>query len=246
MNWDAFLGPAPKRPFDLERFFRWRCYWDYSGGIATDLFVHLVSWLDFAVDARMPRSIVATGENYRHKKTHEVPDTVNALLEYPEGFTASLCCTFNNEQGSQSGLEILGTEGSLLLRGGGLTLRPEPRREDNRWVVDSWPEKLEQAYYDDPKVRQVESPWTWPATMAAGEEHWQSQGRDADYLHIANFFDCVRTRRQPVEDALYGHRAASVRAHGQPLHPREAHRGMGFQEREGRVGTDARPTASPT
>ncbi len=209
VNWDAFLGPAPKRPFDLERFFRWRCYRDYSGGIATDLFVHLVSWLDFAVDAKMPRSIVATGENYRHKQTHEVPDTVNALLEYPEGFTASLCCTFNNQFGSQSGLEILGTEGSILLRDGGLTVRPEPRREDNRWIVDSWPEKLEQAYYDDPKVQQVESPGTWPGTMVGGEEHWQSQGRDADYLHIANFLDCVRTRRQPVEDALYGHRAAA-------------------------------------
>jgi predicted dehydrogenase len=209
VNWDAFLGPAPKRPFDLERFFRWRCYWDYSGGIATDLFVHLVSWLDFAVDAKMPKAILATGENYRHKKTHEVPDTVNAMLLYPEGFTANLCCTFNNEKGSQSGLEILGTTGSLLLRDGGLTLRPEPRREDNRWVVDSWPEKLEQAYYDDPKVQQVESPWTWPGQVVAGEEHWQTEGRDADYLHLSNFFSSVRTREKPVEDALYGHRAAS-------------------------------------
>ncbi len=85
VNWDQFLGPAPKRPFDLERFFRWRCYWDYSGGVATDLFVHLVSWLNFAIDAKMPTAIVATGENYRYKKTHEVPDTVNALLLYPEG-----------------------------------------------------------------------------------------------------------------------------------------------------------------
>ena len=106
------------------------------------------------------------------------------------------------------GLEILGTEGSLLLRDG-LLFRPEPRREDNRWIVDSWPEKLEQAYYDDPKVQQIESPWTWPGTMVAGEESWQPQGRDADYRHIANFFDCVRTRRQPVEDVLFGHRAAS-------------------------------------
>ena len=80
VNWDQFLGPAPKRPFDLNRFFRWRCYWDYSGGIATDLFVHLVSWTHFIVDAKMPKAIVATGENYRYQKTHEVPDTVNALL----------------------------------------------------------------------------------------------------------------------------------------------------------------------
>ena len=61
VNWDQFLGPAPKRPLDLNRFFRWRCYWDYSGGIATDLFVHLVSWTHFIVDAKMPKAIVATG-----------------------------------------------------------------------------------------------------------------------------------------------------------------------------------------
>ena len=115
VNWEQFIGPAPKRPFDLNRFFRWRCYWDYSGGIATDLFVHLVSWLHYAVDARMPRAVVATGETYRYKSTHEVPDTVNALLLYPEGFTANLTCTFNNEQGAEPGLEILGTKGSLIL-----------------------------------------------------------------------------------------------------------------------------------
>jgi predicted dehydrogenase len=209
VNWDQFLGPAPKRPFDLNRFFRWRCYWDYSGGIATDLFVHLVSWTHFIVDAKMPKAIVATGENYRYQKTHEVPDTVNALLLYPEGFTANLSCTFNNEHGAASGLEILGTKGSLLLRGGTLTFRPEPARENNRWVVDSWPEALEKAYYDDPKIQAIESPSTWPAQIAAGEESWQPEGRDAGYLHVENFLASVRTRRQPVEDALFGHRAAS-------------------------------------
>ena len=151
VNWDQFIGPAPKRAFDLERFFRWRCYWDYSGGVATDLFVHLVSWLNFVTDAKMPSGIMATGENYGFKKTHEVPDTVNALLVYPENFTANLCCTLDNARGSESGLEVLGTEGSLLLRGGGVTLRPESKHEDNRWVVKSWPEALEKAYYDDPK-----------------------------------------------------------------------------------------------
>ena len=107
------------------------------------------------------------------------------------------------------GLEILGTKGSLLLRGGTLTFTPEPARENNRWVVDSWPEALEKAYYDDPKVQAIESPSTWPGQIIAGEESWQPEGRDAGYMHIENFFASVRTRHQPVEDALFGHRAAS-------------------------------------
>lgn len=209
VNWDQFIGPAPKRPFDVNRFFRWRCYWDYSGGIATDLFVHLVSWLHHATDAKAPKAVVATGENYRYKDTHEVPDTVNALLTYPEGFTANLTCTFNNEQGSESGLEILGTKGSLILRGGALTFKPEPAREDNRWVVASWPEALERAYYDDPKIQAVESPSMWDAKLAGGSESWQSEGRDDTYTHIANFVSSVKGRKQPVEDALFGHRAAA-------------------------------------
>jgi len=123
VNWEAFLGPAPQRPLSLERFFRWRCYWDYSGGIATDLFVHLMTTIHFVMGATMAERVVATGENYRHTKTHEVPDTLNAVLTYPkEGFTVSLGATFNNSSSSESGFAILGTEGSLVFHGGQLTL----------------------------------------------------------------------------------------------------------------------------
>ena len=209
VNWDQFIGSAPKRAFDLNRFFRWRCYWDYSGGVATDLFVHLVSWTHWIVDARVPKAVMAIGENYKYKNTHEVPDTVNALLTYPEGFTANLTCTFNNEQGAESGLEILGTNGSLIIRGGTVTFKPEPRREDNRWVVASWPEALERAYYAEPKVQAVESPFLWDPKVEGGVETWHAEGRDDTYTHIDNFFTSVRTRKPPVEDALYGHRAAA-------------------------------------
>ena len=106
VDWAAFLGPAPRRPFSLERFFRWRCYWDYSGGITTDLFVHLLTTIHFLMGAKMPARVTASGQNYRYKATHEVPDTVNAILEYPEGFTVNLSSTFNNQSGAESGFEI--------------------------------------------------------------------------------------------------------------------------------------------
>ena len=222
MNWDQFLGPAPKRPFDLERFFRWRCYWDYSGGVATDLFVHLVSWLNFATDAKMPKAIVATGENYRYKKTHEVPDTVNALLLYPEGFTANLCCTFNNAQGTQSGLEILGNEGSVLLRDGTVTFKPETEHEDNRWIVDSWTEALEKAYYDDPKVQASESPGMAAGHVAPGGETWHTEGRDSSFMHIQNFFDSRPLAKEALRRRTLRPSGRGVCSHGESIDPHEA------------------------
>ena len=208
VNWDQFTGPAPKRAFDLERFFRWRCYWDYSGGIATDLFVHLVSWYHHALDLKAPQSVVATGANYKYQTTHEVPDTLNALLQY-ENLTASLMCTFNNEAGTTNGLEILGTEGGLALRGGALIFTPETAAVNNRWVVASWAEEAERAYYADPKVQVVESPFLEAEGLRPGGERWQSTGREDTFTHIAGFFECVKTRTQPVEDAAFGHRAAA-------------------------------------
>ena len=208
VNWEMFLGPAPKRSVDYARFFRWRCYRDYSGGIATDLFVHLVTSIHFMMNAKMPANFVAMGQLYRWKESRDVPDTVNAILEYPEGFTANLSSTFNNQLSSEGGFQILGTKGSLVL-GNGLSFHPEIVSEDNRWIVESWPETLEEAYYKDPKVRSEELPNTREPEVLAGEEEFREIGFDATILHFRNFFSCVKTRKQPLQDALAGHRNAA-------------------------------------
>ena len=208
VNWDQFIGPAPKRPFSLERFFRWRCYWDYSGGIATDLFVHLVTTIHYLLDAKMPRHIIATGELYRWKDSREVPDTVNAILIYPEGFTVNLSSTFNNT--GESGYELFGTEASISIGGGAMTFAPESALENNRWVVESWPEELERAYYADPKVQAREVPATWKPEMHENREVWNERGQDAMSVHLARFFEAIRARSTPIEDAAVGHRAAAV------------------------------------
>jgi predicted dehydrogenase len=210
VNWDAFLGDAPKRPFDAARFFRWRCYWDYSGGIAGDLFVHLLTTIHFVMGATMPSRVLASGELYRWKESREVPDTLNGLLVYPEGFTVNLSSTFNNQSASESGFEILGTEGSIVFRGDRLTFTPENVHEDNRWVVTSWPRELEEAYYADPKVKAEETPGSWKPMMLPGGESWEQQGQDNDVTHLANFIAAVRSRQQPYEDAIAGHHAAAA------------------------------------
>ena len=151
VNWDMFIGPAPKRDFSLERFFRWRCYQDYSGGIATDLFVHLCTTIHYLMDAQVPARAIALGELYRWKESREVPDTINAILEYKEGFTVNLSSTFNNENSGEGSFQFLGTKGTLTV-GSTVTFTPENVWEDNGWVVDSWAEQMEKAYYADPKI----------------------------------------------------------------------------------------------
>jgi predicted dehydrogenase len=208
VNWDMFLGSAPKRPFSPERFFRWRCYWDYSGGIATDLFVHLCTTIHFVTGAKVPSRAVGLSQLYRWKESREVPDTINGVLEYPEGFAVSLSGTFNNEGGSESGFQIMGTEGTVSL-GGSVAFRPENVHDDNGWIVDSWPEKMAAAYYRNPKVIAEERPeLTGPKVEATGE-HYRVLEQESTVAHMAHFVESIRTRKPYWEDASAGHHAAA-------------------------------------
>jgi len=100
VNWDQFLGPAPKRPFDLNRYYQWRLYWDYSGGISTDLLVHQTDIVNFMLDKTVPRSCMASGGTYRWTdKTddRDVPDTFSAIYEYGNNFQINYSCYFGND-----------------------------------------------------------------------------------------------------------------------------------------------------
>ncbi len=209
VNWEMFLGSAPKHDFSLERFFRWRCYKDYSGGIATDLFVHLCNTIHYIMGAKMCTSVMAMGGLYRWKESRDVPDTLNASLEYPEGFMVSISSTFNNQKLGGSGIQFMGTEGSLELTDGKLTFAPEIVDEDNGWIVNSWPLKLEEAYYEDPKIREEEMPWTRDPKVISDAETYSAEGVDDTTLHLAEFFDAVRNGNPTKEDATVGHHAAS-------------------------------------
>ncbi len=209
VNWGMFIGSAPKRPFSLERFFRWRCYKDYSGGIATDLFVHTMTTIHNVMSAKAPDCVIAAGDLYRWKESRDVPDTLNAILQYPEGFTVNLSATFNNQSSGESGIQILGTKGTLIL-GRDLILNPEYPIDDNSWIVESWPSALQSAYYKDPKVIASEVPSKWEPKTVPGSERWGGVGPNSTILHFENFQKAVKERKQPVEDVLAGHRAASV------------------------------------
>jgi predicted dehydrogenase len=209
VNWQMFSGDSQKHGFSLERFFRWRCYRDYSGGIATDLFVHTMTTIHFIMGAQAPDCVVATGDLYRWKDSRDVPDTLNALLQYPEGFTVNLSATFNNQSASERNIEILGTKGTLSI-GRDLTMTPEEPIDDNSWIVESWPRALEAAYYKTPKIRETEEPEKWDPKVIQTAESWRGLGRNSTALHFEQFQKAVKEGKQPPEDVFAGHRAAAV------------------------------------
>jgi hypothetical protein len=81
--------------------------------------------------------------------------------------------------------------------------------EDNRWIVESWPRALEDAYYRDPKVRQTEVVDSWKPKVVEGVQQFQEQGLEATVIHLGHWLESIRTRKSYWEDALAGHRAAA-------------------------------------
>jgi predicted dehydrogenase len=98
IDWKTWLGDTPKRPYDPDRFFRWRRYWDYSGGISGDLFVHRVTRLIKSIGLKFPDRGVGAGGKWQFRDSKaEIPDTFNILLDYPEGLTIQLVSSMANE-----------------------------------------------------------------------------------------------------------------------------------------------------
>ena len=124
LDWKAWLGPAPKRAFDPARFFRWRHYWDYSGGIAADLFVHRATRIIKALGLTFPEYVAATGGKFEFTQSAaEIPDTLNILLDYPGGLTVQLISTQANER--RVAHLLRGHKATLEFTNTGFTIRPE-------------------------------------------------------------------------------------------------------------------------
>ncbi len=126
LDWNAFLGPAPKRPFDLDRFLHWRRYWDYSGGIATDLFVHRITRVIRALDLKFPTRVVAVGGKWEFRDSAaEIPDTFNMMLDYPDGLSVVVLSSMANDASIPHVLR--GHDATLEFTGDGFVIRPQGR-----------------------------------------------------------------------------------------------------------------------
>jgi len=144
LNWEAFLGDAPKRPFDVSRFFRWRMYEDYAGGPSTDLFPHSLTPVISMLGVTMPSTVVATGGKFRYQE-REVPDTFNMLIDYPEKITVAVLGTQGNDypgagsRGSGQRLPVIrGWEGTLTIENNEIVFIPAQgsQKKPQRFAVE--------------------------------------------------------------------------------------------------------------
>jgi len=116
IDWELWQGPARRRAWDPERFFRFRKFWDYSGGIATDLFYHCLAHMMVALGPELPQRVMAAGGIYvQHDR--EVPDTLQVLIDYPSQQTVLLVSSMANRVGLPD--VIRGHEATIYLEGSG-------------------------------------------------------------------------------------------------------------------------------
>jgi predicted dehydrogenase len=217
VDWERFLGPAPRRPFDAVRFFRWRNYWDYGTGIPGDLFVHLFSGIHFVLDALGPTHIYASGGLRFWKDGRDVPDVMAGLYEYPDtpshpAFTLSLKVNFANGGGGGEAFRFIGDEGMIEIGWNQVRLSKLPPRRLSEQEFRGWnslstfPETMQRQLLE--AFRAVNPPQQ--EVSETQEVVYQAPpGYDDRLDHFRNFFEAVRTRGKVVEDGTFGFRAAA-------------------------------------
>jgi len=118
LDWEAFLGDAPKVPFTVDRYFSWRKYLDYAGGPCTDLFPHVFTPFVSALGLKFPALAVASGGIFKYTTyDREVPDTFNMCLDYPEKLSIVIVNTLANDYPTEPA--IRGDEGTITLQNPG-------------------------------------------------------------------------------------------------------------------------------
>jgi predicted dehydrogenase len=206
IDWKAFLGYAKKRPFDKDRYFRWRKYWDYSGGIATDLFYHRVAPLMLAMGApEFPSKVVATGGIYNPVEgdVREVPDTYFTTIEFPGKYAIVIGSSMHNATGFAEGQPTLihGTKGTIYFNNWEIRVIPERPYKDE-FVKQTGKEELvfETGPRFDGRARRS------PEAMAA-EAGFTYQGKPWTFQHMGNFINALRGQERLHFDADLGYKS---------------------------------------
>ncbi len=179
VDWKAFEGEAKEHAFDPNRFINWRFFWDYSGGNVYENMVHQVGLWFKLLDLKIPQHITMVGANYLSPDM-QVPDTMNVSMIHHEKIMFTWNSMFGNNLMGAGYDEALGTKGTIL--------------RDESFNVRFVPQEKRS---------------TEPSLGAAPGHAPDIVGMsDVTVLHMQNFFDCVRSRKEPNCPFELGFRAA--------------------------------------
>jgi predicted dehydrogenase len=204
VDWDMFLGSAPRKPYDPLRIFRWRNYRDYGTGVSGDLFVHLFSSLHFVTSSHGPRKVMAQGGLRYWKDGREVPDILLGMFDYPETdahppFNLSLRVNFVDGTSGTTFLRLVGSEGAMDVTWTDVVLR----RNKSVSATDVFSQMKADEMDQGLEARKQMLP---PAESVYTVERGYM---GAHFDHFMNFFRGVRNGTPVHEDAVFGLRAAA-------------------------------------
>lgn len=212
-DWKRWLGNKPDRPFDPRAYCEFRLYKDFSSGIPDQWMSHGIDLVHYFTDDHFPASVVAHGGVYAWRDGRENPDTFQALLDYPKGFLVSYSTSFGND--SDSFTRIMGDKATLVNTGG---------EGSQRWKLV----EEKGTHEDNPFVHRSEKLITASKSSLRGTPFFDrvlNEGIEKTYgalpfisdsnpSHMRNWFDCLRTRKQPNATVEHGfsHSAAVIMA----------------------------------
>ena len=215
VDFDTFLGNAPKVPFDPKRFFRWRNYQDYGTGVAGDLFVHAFSTLNYVISSHGPNRALATGGLRYWKDGRDVPDVSITLYDYPKtathaAFNAAFRINFIAGSGGGGGFKLIGTEGEMEVSQNAVTLK--------RSKLDLVPSGYSMIAYTEAVQENIRNEYASQdlekrsSSLTTGTTTWKAPNayKGAHYDHFNNFFTAIRENRPVTQDPTFGLRAAGA------------------------------------
>ena len=196
LDWDAWLGPAPKAPYNSNRgWYNYRWFRDYSGGQLANNGVHLIDVVRWALELGYPKRIAAMGGVYAIHDGREIPDTLEVLWDFGVGTLVSFTQYNANDapanlQGAD--LEFRGTKATLYLHPDRFEVIPQLVSETPR-------------YRPGPLHRgSTRAAWVAARKPATAPKVVRGSAL-ADLEHVRNFLECVKSRREPNASVLEGH-----------------------------------------
>lgn len=215
VDFDTFLGKAPKAPFDPKRFFRWRNYKDYGTGVAGDLFVHAFSTLNYVISSHGPNRALATGGLRYWKDGRDVPDVSITLYDYPQTkthapFNAAFRINFIAGSGGGGGFKLIGTEGEMEVGQNSVTVK--------RSKLDLVPSGYSMVAFTEAMQKQIKAEYAAKnlepraSSLSTGATTWEAPRdyKGGHYDHFYNFFTAIRTGGKVIQDPTFGLRAAGA------------------------------------